>query len=190
MAAGAATVAGSASASIDLFDNGGSGWTVTEGSSLYFDIDGNVTTGKDGVGFQVQDLSTMRMINNAPGDGVFAFADSRLDFGDTISGVLTDSRGFFSYSGGATGGWSIPDSGYMGFQFNDGTGIINYGWAELTLNDFGSEDTFVLNRYAVETTPGLGITAGAIPEPSTLVFLLAGATGLYYIRNRKKNKAV
>jgi hypothetical protein len=60
---------------------------------------------------------------------------------------------------------------YAGFRFAAADGT-HYGWVQLSVNA-GAID-FV--RAAYERTPGVAITAGAVPEPSTLAMLAVGAT--------------
>lgn len=59
-------------------------------------------------------------------------------------------------------------------------GNTHYGWVgiEITaLNDATDILTGVVTGYAYETTPGVGIAAGAIPAPGTAALLALGAIG-------------
>jgi|GEM_PF-1057535 len=196
VAAGAATVAGTASSAISVFDNGGSGWSVDLNELLSIRIDGATTGETVNRDFAFRHTSSIssgyfylyRFVeahNSAGGNRV---SRSVFSDGQVISnGNVTAVRGAMTSNGVGLNGWPVPGTGYVGLKFVDGT-AVNYGWAEVTLNAKGPSQTLTVDRFGVEMTPGVGITAGAIPEPSTLVFLLAGATGLYYIRNRKKTK--
>jgi hypothetical protein len=64
------------------------------------------------------------------------------------------------------GAWGVnsPTEGYVGLEMYDNTGlsITNFGWAQLIYNN--NLGTFTLVDYAYETTPGVGIPAGATNE--------------------------
>ena len=67
---------------------------------------------------------------------------------------------------------------YIGFKFhNASAGALNYGWAEVNI---GSLDVV---QWAYENT-GAPIMVGAVPEPSALALLAAGAAGLLAYRRR------
>ncbi len=64
------------------------------------------------------------------------------------------------------GAWGVnsPTEGYVGLEMYDNTGlsITNFGWAQLIYNN--NLGTLTLVDYAYETTPGVGIVAGATNE--------------------------
>ncbi len=63
---------------------------------------------------------------------------------------------------------------YIGIEFSDEDGI-HYGWFDVEGDS--STPYAVIYGWAYESTPGMGIMAGAVavPEPSTIM-LLAGGT--------------
>ena len=66
----------------------------------------------------------------------------------------------------------------------NGTGQINYGWIGIRITN-AADATGEVVGYAYETTPGVGITAGTVPEPTTIVSALFGgamAVGLLWRR--------
>ena len=86
-------------------------------------------------------------------------------------------------------GWDTSGEnahGYLGMKFDDGAGTVNYGWAEITLDQAGQNQTIELHAYAYETETDTAIKTGAIPEPSTLGILALGAVGLAAWRRRQK----
>lgn len=80
-------------------------------------------------------------------------------------------------------GFSSGVPGNIGFRFTNG-GNTHYGWASVTATTNNS--SFVVNSWAYESAPNMGIEVGAVPEPSvsTLGLLAAGAAGLR--RRRRK----
>ena len=78
-------------------------------------------------------------------------------------------------------------TGYAGMRLTNGADVY-YGWIQVSVtnyNNFNLTGTFI--DWAYENSPGVGIQAGAIPEPSTAALLLAGAiTGLTILRRKKR----
>jgi len=97
--------------------------------------------------------------------GVFTGASS-------MAYVRRTSFGFMVYRGL----W-VNESGYLGFEFTDSTGL-HFGWAYLSLDPHAT--TGVLSEFAYDTIPGQAIEAGqtSTPEPGTLGLLALGALGL------------
>ena len=98
--------------------------------------------------------------------------------GDVIpsgGGYSWAEYGIAYYPGLPNGGSEIPEltSAYLGVRFDIGGGY-QYGW--IGVNRIG----FELEAFAwgYETTPGVSIPAGAVPEPGTLAMLALGAGAL------------
>lgn len=72
---------------------------------------------------------------------------------------------------------------YLGVQFTR-AGQIHYGYLHLDTSFVGL-NTGNLLALAWETTPRLGITAGAVPEPSTVALLSLAGMALWLYRRRK-----
>ena len=81
-----------------------------------------------------------------------------------------------SGSGGYTCAGRFPGHhAYMGVEFSI-EGATHYGWINVSVADYGPYAE--IHGWAYESTPGMGLIAGAIPEPSTLLLLLVGAASL------------
>jgi len=73
------------------------------------------------------------------------------------------------------GPWAGVEYGYMGMQFHASSGI-HYGWARISVYD-----TFpgvIVHDWAYETTPGMGIDTGVVPEPAALGLFALGLAAM------------
>ena len=73
---------------------------------------------------------------------------------------------------------------YVGLKWDIGGGNFNYGWARVDVSA-ANNGTATLFSYAYESTPNAPITAGAIPEPSSLALLAAGGGAAALKRRRR-----
>jgi hypothetical protein len=84
--------------------------------------------------------------------------------------------------------WQQPGTGFVGFRFNDGSGI-QYGWARINMDGADAGNTFTLIDYAF-AGPGEKIRAGqtteSVPESGGSLGLLAlGCAGVLAWRARR-----
>jgi hypothetical protein len=198
LAAGAVGLAASTSpadAAIVFSDNGGVGWTVTEGNSIFFNYTGGVV-GTGTSGLEIGNSKFNRFIRRD--------ASNRAGTSFLSSGISVTAGMAFPSSeievmdiiGNGSGNFSPPPvSGYLALRFGAGP-AYNYGWMDITLDAYNSGgDTIVINGIAVESTPNTAIVTGdtgaggggssAVPEPGTLGLLVLGATGLAALRRRE-----
>lgn len=90
-------------------------------------------------------------------------------------------------NGKQIGGWTNTAStdAYVGIELWNGAGGTNFGWIELDYN--GPAQTLTVVDWAYQTTPGVGILAGAVPEPATSGIVLAGIGALYFSRRFRRS---
>lgn len=100
---------------------------------------------------------------------------------DTTLGILSHSDLIFP-TGPIKGGPFWETNAYLGVSL-----IINetthYGWIQIDNPNAFPGGT--ITGFAYETTPGVGIVAGAVPEPSSLILFLIGAWGTWILRKEK-----
>lgn len=118
--------------------------------------------------------------------------------GETID--ASDTWAVGSWQGGALfkgGSFVSPDFGpntYMGFRSNNGSGLFNYGYLEVTWTS--ATDTFTVLSGAYESVSNLGITTptasiSPVPEPGQVaasLLLLSGIGGYIFLKRRKAAK--
>jgi hypothetical protein len=99
------------------------------------------------------------------------------------------SAGGAIFNGGGGVGYFLPGTpGYIGFEFTSGLdSSLHYGWAqfETTSGDTTSPTGTVID-FAYDNSPNTPIAAGAVPEPTSLSLLAAGAAGLAMYRGRRR----
>lgn len=79
------------------------------------------------------------------------------------------------------GSWVVASKGVLGLSL-EVDGQTHYGWLRMSSN---YRESFIVHDFAYESTPNTAIVAGAIPEPSTLALLLAGAGGIWTVREKR-----
>lgn len=77
-------------------------------------------------------------------------------------------------------------TGYAGLLFMDEDAVF-YGWMQVSITNYNnSYITATLIDWAYESTPGVGIRAGVIPEPTVCALLLAGCAAALAIFRRQR----
>ncbi len=72
---------------------------------------------------------------------------------------------------------------YLGLSFASGANLY-YGWVRVSVNQ--AAGSFIVHDWAYENS-GAGIAAGAVPAPGALGLFAAGASGLGFLRGRKRS---
>jgi len=214
LATGAAALgASTASADIVYYDYHSTSPTTPISGSLYFDFEtGLISTptvpvppGADIHLFNAMSGSSSQMPTNEGAAAGAKFGSSVLRGGPANTAqrlgygfVIGTAGQNFLYSlalGGVTtannsqvffGNFTAGQEGYIGLRFLDSASATHFAWADVILN---ANYTVTLLGFAYETTPGLSIKAGAIPEPSEIALFALGAAGVAAVRARRKTKA-
>jgi hypothetical protein len=202
--AGAASLLGANGAVV--YYNGAAVTVSTLGSILYWDPI-HLTAGVSGSGvdrFQIKNTDTdyVYTIKNESSIKMFlgvtalgGNVPAKLGAGATIDAStfwFGDTWAYMDRTGWTTAQspWATGQDGTTGnipFMFYPvGTsGQKYYGWADITYNDVSNSIT--LNNFAYNNTPNAAVTAGAIPEPSSMLLLAMGGTTVLAARRRRKD---
>ena len=111
---------------------------------------------------------------------------SALNAGDTIDAGTVGPTFFGSMSYGANnpnGEFDNVTDAYIGLSFPI-AGQTHFGWVRVDVDN--AAGTFLVKDWAYEDVAGVGIAAGAVPEPGALSLLAAGAAGVTMMRRRKQ----
>jgi hypothetical protein len=113
----------------------------------------------------------------------------------TLIGPNPSSGSFTITSGTLYNGTTPPvgyfspgTPGYLGFEFTSGLDdSLHYGWVQFeTTSGDPNAPTGTVIDFAYDDSPNTPIVAGAIPEPTSLSLLAAGAAGLAMYRGRRR----
>ncbi|TAG09648.1 MAG: PEP-CTERM sorting domain-containing protein [Verrucomicrobia bacterium] len=137
--------------------------------------------------FGFQSIGRIQFGIVSPSTGVadirnYSFGTLIDEVGDTYENQAA-STSFRVDLGGTSG--VAPDFGpgsYVGFKTFPEAGGVRYGWFEVTWNSTTNE--FQVLSGAFEDSPGVGIAAGVIPEPSSALLLAGTALGILMRRRR------
>jgi len=134
-------------------------------------------------------------VDFAVGDVGYA---KRFAGGDLIDGSIVyggDNYESFSYYMADDSGFPPSQSGefrdaigYAGLRLTDGENTY-YGWMQVAVTDYDNGNfTATLIDWAYEDAPGVGIRAGAIPEPPVSALLVGGAIAALAALRRKPSQ--
>jgi hypothetical protein len=119
-------------------------------------------------------------------DFVLTTAGANSNTGPLMAGTMIDSSRAWTSGVQTLAAWRVPldgplgcagpwcgiSNGYMGLQFEI-DGSTHYGWARLTVEE--ASPSAILHEWAYESLAGVGLNAGVVPEPSTIILLSVGA---------------
>jgi len=166
-----------------------------------FDFDGvylNVSTGQSGTtepsnfetsptvnfffgGVGIATDNLFRPVTDNEGRVLSLTAGSQVGASLNFAGSPNGSE---THTGSADDQFQLTESGYMGFSFKitgDETSPY-YGWLKFTPSSSGGA---VIESWAVESTPGLSIQVGIIPEPSSAAVLGTLCCSLAFLRRQR-----
>jgi hypothetical protein len=190
VAAGAAAFAATSGADAEVIYSGVKDFTVLPGfPAFYVDLDNN---GLSDVKFRKENYFGGAYFGSSVlGTGqVVGFISglkyvTALTAGQEISPATVGPTFYGSMAYGAANPnaqFNLKTDAFVGLSFNIGANL-NYGWVRVTTNQ--AAGLLKITGWAYETTPGTGILAGAIPEPTTLGLLAAGALGVTALRRKR-----
>jgi hypothetical protein len=82
-----------------------------------------------------------------------------------------------------TGGYFPGQRAYVGVEF-DIDGATHYGWIDVYVSELAPGA--LIYGWGYESTPGMSIIAGAVPEPSSILLIMTGSLALLLSRAKKK----
>lgn len=171
----------------------------TAGGPVTYELDFNQDSIIDllfestGMWFDVDPLSNNRVI--AGGGDVYALPEG-YSIGPNIESNLWQ-QGQFGLTlntcavlpppyGVTCSGQFIGTTAYMGVKFYI-SDYEHYGWVRIS-NPWEGISGGVILDFAYETTPGVGILAGAVPEPTTVGLLSVGLLVFIFQQRRSRKK--
>lgn len=108
-----------------------------------------------------------------------------LSAGTTIDAAATSGGPFavsLGYANNPNSQFDNVTGAFIGLEFPINA-TSHFGWIRVDIDN--AAGTFNIVDWAYEDQPGVGIEAGAVPEPGSLALLAAGAAGLASIRRKK-----
>ncbi len=120
--------------------------------------------------------------NNFQGSGKWIRANRLIDEDatqiDQVLGGQPASGVQVPFNGPNFVGLTSTDVRYLGVKMDlNSSGLINYGWIGLRITN-AADATGEVVGYAYETLPNVPISAGDVPEPTTLISALIGGAAI------------
>lgn len=194
LAAGAAAVT-AASADASIVYSGVQDISIGQFSALNLNIDGDyygdvllknyVFGGASYMGARVN-YSTGKLVSFNAGPFGYSYV-SALSAGAAINASSAGPNRFGSMAFGSANPnaqFNNATNVYLGLSFASYDSNFFYGWVRVSVNQ--AAGTFVVHDWAYENS-GAGIAAGAVPAPGALGLFAAGASGLGFLRGRKRS---
>ena len=188
LAAGAAA-ATAASADAGIVYSGAQDLAISQFSALNLNLDGDAYGDVLLQNYVFGGSYMGASVNFAPGKLVSFNAGysyvSALSAGFSIDASSVGPSFFGSMAYGAANPnaqFNNASNAYLGLSFASGANLY-YGWVRVSVNQ--AAGTFIVHDWAYENS-GAGIAAGAVPAPGALGLFAAGASGLGFLRGRKR----
>ncbi len=191
VAAGAAAGAMSGTADAEVIYSGIQDISISQFGALNLNLDGDAYSDvllKNYVfGGNYQGLTVNYIPGKAVGFNAGFNYTSALAAGTLIDAAATSTGSFaqsMAYANNPNSQFDNVTDAYIGLEFPI-AGQSHFGWIRVSINNAAA--TFIVHDWGYESDPGVGIAAGATPEPGTLGMLAAGAAGLACMRRRKNS---
>lgn len=127
----------------------------------------------------------LRVNNSAEGSGVAGNTSGSINLTRiyNLGFLVDDTTSFVNNTTGNTLLTAPTGTTLLGFRvYNPDDGETRYGWMRTQLQNGGTPGGTII-EYAYETSPGVGIRTGDVPEPTSLGLL--GLGGLALIGRRR-----
>lgn len=159
--------------SVIVNDNGGTGFTVT------YSPDIRCYMSEQGRMIELGHYSDTRGFVHRPAEPYSEKSCTTTFLSEST--VISSASSWVSDSGNVMLNFYPTDEigEYIGLRWSDGSNWY-YGWANIAS---ATSSSYVVSAWAYESTPGMAIAAGEVPEPATIVLLTAGCLTL--LRRKK-----
>jgi hypothetical protein len=152
----------------------GNGWIKNASNDKLQRLDAGATVG------------ALQVFGGAAADGTLNLQTGYIGVGSS-EGTPVPSETLFNPN------WTLGEPGNFGFKFTKG-GNLHYGWGVMEIDQLkttglpASGQGFVITNAYYETAPGVPVTVGAVPEPSSIALLSMGAAGVAAWKVHRKRR--
>ena len=166
-------------------------------SGVYLNVVTGVFGGSSTPGWDVNPWSSSSLNMFSTAGSMSLYVGTAATYFNLAPGTLISAASTFGTVGTNTINAGTPlnvnsSNNLIGFSFVEPTlngGAVAYGWMRISLSASTFSQPRMIVEYAYEDSQGVGINAGAVPEPSTFALLGVMAAGALGVREWRKRKA-